>query len=280
MAPQQVASYEQVVVTSHGPVRVIAMDRTRYRNAQSRQLLRELDDAFTRGNTDPEVSVMILTSTGADFSSGHDLGTPEERADEVGQRMPVELGDREDWSWRHWTEPLQRWRRMGTPTIAAMSGYCLWGGWSLASAMDLRIAAPNVVILPHLSEFFTLPWHVSVAKAKELLFANRVIEAPEALALGMLNRVVDGDVLQASLELAEEIAQMPSDFLHAIKWSLNHVEDLRGFDASIAYANSQHLMSEWGRSEPTVPATVEGSKQPMNLLAVAMAKYKAQREAE
>ena len=264
-------------ISSRGAVRIVAMNRERYRNAQSRRLLRELDSALSEANADPQVRVIILTSTGKDFSSGHDLGTPEEVADEVGQRMPIELGDREDWSWRHWTEPLQRWRRLGTPTIAAMSGYCLWGGWSLASAMDLRIAAANVVILPHLSEFFTLPWHVSVAKAKELLFTNRVIEAPEALALGMVNQVVDGDVLEASVVVADEIAEMPADFLHAIKWSLNHVEDLRGFDASIAYANSQHLMSEWGRSKPTVPATVDGSKEPMNLLAVAMAKYKARR---
>lgn len=274
------SAYENLQVTTQGAVRIVAMDRTRYRNAQSRRLLRELDAALTHANADADVRVIILTSTGADFSSGHDLGTPEELSDEVGRRMPVELGDREDWSWQHWTEPLQRWRRLGTPTIAAMSGYCLWGGWSLASAMDLRIAAADVVILPHLSEFFTLPWHVSVAKAKELLFANRVIEAPEALSLGMVNQVVEGDVRAASLALADEIAQMPADFLHAIKWSLNHVEDLRGFDASIAYANSQHLMSEWGRSEPTVPATVDGSKQPMNLLAVAMAKFKAQQASQ
>ena len=266
---------EPLLISSLGAVRIVAMNRTRYRNAQSRRLLRELDSALVDANTDPQVRVIILTSTGKDFSSGHDLGTPEELADDAGQRMPVELADREDWSWRHWTEPLQRWRRLGTPTIAAMSGYCLWGGWSLASAMDVRIATQDVVILPHLSEFFTLPWHVSVAKAKEILFANRVIEAPEALSLGMINRVVDGDVLEASVTLATEIAEMPSDFLHAIKWSLNNVEDLRGFDASIAYANAQHLMSEWGRSEPSVPATVAGSKQPMNLLAVAMAKYKA-----
>jgi len=269
------STYEQIVLSTRGAVRIIAMDRTRYRNAQSRRLLREIDDAMLRADADNAVKVIILASTGKDFSSGHDLGTSEENADEAGPRMPIELAGREEWAWRHWTEPLQRWRRLGTPTIAAMSGYCLWGGWSLASAMDLRIATPSIVILPHLSEFFTLPWHVSVAKAKEILFSNRVVEAEEALQLGMVNRIVDGDVLEAANALAQEIAEMPADFLHAIKWSLNNVEDIAGFDASIAYANSQHLMSEWGRSKPTVSASVEGSREPMNLPAIALNKYRA-----
>jgi enoyl-CoA hydratase len=267
-------TYEQLELSTRGPVRIIAMDRTRYRNAQSRQLLREIDDAMLDADADGSVKVIILTSTGKDFSSGHDLGTPEERNDDAGPRMPIELSGREEWSWRHWTEPLQRWRRLGTPTIAAMSGYCLWGGWSLASAMDLRIATPSTVILPHLSEFFTLPWHVSIAKAKEILFANRVVEANEALELGMVNRIVNGDVVDAATEMALEIAAMPAEFLHAIKWSLNNVEDIAGFDASIAYSNSQHLMSEWGRSELTVSGPVDGSREPMNLLAIALNKYK------
>ena len=267
-------TYEQVVLSTRGPIRIIAMNRIRYRNAQSRQLLREIDDAMLSADSDDSVKVIILTSTGKDFSSGHDLGTAEEVNDDFGPRMPSALSGREEWSWRHWTEPLQRWRRLGTPTIAAMSGYCLWGGWSLASAMDLRVATPSTVILPHLSEFFTLPWHVSIAKSKEILFANRVVEAKEALEIGLVNRIVDGDVVDAAHEMAQEIATMPSEYLHAIKWSLNNVEDIAGFDASIAYSNSQHLMSEWGGSEPTNSGSVEGSQEPINLVAMALNKYK------
>lgn len=259
-----------------GRVLTIRLDRPRYRNAQSRALLRDLDAAFTAGAQDPSVKVIVLASSSGDFSSGHDLRTGEELADTASPVMPPELGPREDWAWRHWTEPLQRWRRIPKPTIAAIGGNCLWGGWSLASAMDVRVCSANVVILPHLSEYFALPWIVSVPVAKDILFRNRVITASQALAYGMVTTVCDDDEdLDArALAIAEEIAEVPPEFLRAIKTTLNGIEDMRGFDASLALANSQHLMSEWAHTDPTAQG-VAGTTETTNLVAQAIAKHRA-----
>jgi enoyl-CoA hydratase len=263
-------------VGAGGGVLVIRLDRPRYRNAQSRALLRDLDAAFAEGSADPEVRVIVLASTSEDFSSGHDLRTADELADTSSPVMPGELGAREDWSWSHWTAPLQRWRRIPKPTIAAISGNCLWGGWSLASAMDIRVCTSNAAILPHLSEYFALPWIVSVPIAKDILFRNRVITATEALAYGMVTTVCgEGDDLDETvLAIAEEIADVPSEFLRAIKTSLNGIEDMRGFDASLALSNSQHLMSEWAHTDPSAQG-VAGTADSTSLVASAIAKHRA-----
>lgn len=256
-------------------VLTIRLDRPRYRNAQSRALLRDLDAAFTAGAGDPEVKVIVLASSSGDFSSGHDLRTTEELADTASPVMPEGLGPREDWSWRHWTEPLQRWRRIPKPTIAAIGGNCLWGGWSLASAMDLRVCSSDVVILPHLSEYFALPWIVSVPVAKEILFRNRVITADEALAYRLVTTVCadDEDLAAMVLSIAEEIAEVPPEFLRAIKATLNGIEDMQGFDASLALANSQHLMSEWAHTSPAAQG-LAGTAETTNLVAQAIAKHR------
>jgi enoyl-CoA hydratase/carnithine racemase len=105
------------------------------------------------------------------------------------------------------------------PTIAAMRGYALGGGLQLALACDLRIAARGTKLalpehkygmLPDLGGTYWLPRIVGRAKAKELIFTGETIDAEEALAIGLVNRLVeDADLESAATALAERIAGQP-----------------------------------------------------------------------
>jgi enoyl-CoA hydratase/carnithine racemase len=105
------------------------------------------------------------------------------------------------------------------PTIAAIRGYALGGGMQLALACDLRIVARGTKLglpehqyglLPDLGGTYWLPRIVGPAKAKELIFTGDVIDAEEALRIGLVNRLVDeAELEQAATELAERIAGQP-----------------------------------------------------------------------
>jgi enoyl-CoA hydratase len=73
-----------------GKVARVILNRPRYRNAQSRLMLEEMDDAFRHATADSEVRVIVLSGEGEHFSAGHDLGTPEELADQQKRGFPTE----------------------------------------------------------------------------------------------------------------------------------------------------------------------------------------------
>ena len=152
----------------------ITANRPRYRNAQSRQLLEDLDAAFVEAKRDNSVHVVALFGAGDHFSGGHDLGTEEELLDR--ERRPIEEGIRGvyDHSREQFLDKSMRWREFSKPTIAGVQGYCIFGGWILASAMDIIYAATNAMFLGSNFQFFTVPWDLNVRRAKEILFESRL----------------------------------------------------------------------------------------------------------
>src|SRR5438045_7101700 len=113
-----------------GRVARVTMNRPRYRNAQSRSLLRALDDAFAAAVEDPEIRVIVLAGDGKDFSAGHDLGTPEFVEDE--KRHPrkgrTDVEKNFDYSWQEFLDMSLRWRDIPKPTIAQVHWRCIFGG--------------------------------------------------------------------------------------------------------------------------------------------------------
>ena len=104
----------------------ITANRPRYRNAQSRQLLEDLDAAFVEAKRDNRVHVVALFGAGDHFSGGHDLGTEEELLDR--ERRPIEEGIRGlyDHSREQFLDKSMRWREFSKPTIAGVQGYCIF----------------------------------------------------------------------------------------------------------------------------------------------------------
>jgi enoyl-CoA hydratase len=229
----------------------ITLDRPQYRNAQSRVLLEEMDDAFAWAVEDLEVRVITLWGAGDHFSAGHDLGTPEQREDI--ERRPAEEGLRGRYagSWDRNIDKTLRWRNAPKPTIAAVQGYCIFAGWMVASAMDVIFAADDALFLGANFQYFSIPWDLHHRKTKEILFESRFISAQEAHEYGLVNRVVPRDRLEAEvLAYAGRVAENDPFQLRMIKQAVNQAQDAQGFTESIVGGFNAHILSSTGESDP------------------------------
>ena len=236
--------FTQLLFEKIGPVGRITLNRPRYRNAQSTTLLKELDRAFEQSAEDDEVKVVILAGAGDHFSAGHDLGTPDEQENPQSYYNTKGLRNRHIGSWQLFLDNTLRWRDLPKPTIAQVQGYCIFGGYMFAAAMDLIVAAEDAMFLPSLTQYFSAPWDLGVRKAKEILFQSRFIDAAEALRSGLVNLVVPRNELeQATIAFANQIAETDAFTLRLMKFAINLAQDEMGFHNAVRNAHSHHFLT-------------------------------------
>ena len=273
--------YQDITYEVVDGVARITANRPRYRNAQSTPMLIEMDHAFEQANFDPEVRVIVLAGAGDHFSAGHDLGTPEE-TEYRSTKYKIQEGVRGRYNHtrEQFVDKTLRWRNVQKPTIAAVQGYCIFGGWIIASAMDVIFASEDAMFLGTNFQYFSIPWDIHHRKAKEILFESRFVDAAEALDLGLGNRVVPRDQLDAEvMEYAATVAENDPFQLRMIKLAVNGAQDAQGFNQHITAAHSSFLLSSQGEKDPDYAlATPSGSRRPM--VQQAMAKYEAARKGE
>ncbi len=239
-------------------VATVSLNRPRYRNAQSRLLLEALDRMLTRAVDDPEVRVIVVRGEGEHFSSGHDLGTAEELADREARPYPPGAGGAQRRSWDLNVANTLRWRELPKPTIAAVQGWCIYGGWMVASAMDLIVAADDAKFLPAHFQYFSVPWDFNPRRAKELLWLAEVVTAETAQEAGFVSRVVPRSRLDAEAhDLAVRIARMDPFAAAMIKRSVNEMQDHMGFRTAVTAAHSTYLLLQEGGQ--VVPPGQEGA---------------------
>jgi enoyl-CoA hydratase/carnithine racemase len=197
------ADPQLLYAVEHGVAR-ITLNRPERRNALSWELVDDLRGAFARAKADPAVRVCVLTGTGDKaFCAGADL-TPD---------RPVTHEDR-----GRLADLFRDLYALGKPTIAQVRGYALAGGFGLALACDLVVAADdavfgtpevNVGLWPHI---ITVPLVRSMPPkvALELMLTGRRVDAAEAQRIGFVTRVVPVDSLDAAVdELASTLAAKP-----------------------------------------------------------------------
>jgi enoyl-CoA hydratase len=194
-----------------GAAAVVTIDRQERRNAVDGPTAELLQEAYDRFVADHDARVMVLTGAGGiAFCAGADLKTIES----FGPRMDDPRG------------PLGFTRDTSPkPTIAAISGWCLAGGLELALWCDLRIATETAALgyperrwgVPLVDGGTQrLPRIVGLGRALDLILTGRLVEASEALAMGLVTEVVpDGRHLERSLEIAEGLASFPQDTMLA-----------------------------------------------------------------
>ncbi|WP_369133727.1 enoyl-CoA hydratase/isomerase family protein [Modestobacter sp. I12A-02662] len=192
---------------TRGHVRVLTLDRPERRNALSGALQADLVEEFLACATDLDVRAVVLTGTGPAFCAGFDLKEIRE-ADRRGEpfRPPMNRPG------RNLFEVLGE---TYVPVIAALNGHAVAGGFELALACDIRIAAPGIKMgLPEAKigmganyGSVVLPKRIPTGLALELLFTGDYVDSEELARWGLVNRVVAADdVLPEALRLAERIA--------------------------------------------------------------------------
>lgn len=234
---------EEVLYEARGAIALITLNRPRYRNAQSWKLLDALDGALERAMQDETVRIAVVRGAGEHFSSGHDLGTPEQLADKEARGVPDQgLSFYE--AFRYYNLDItMKWRHLPKPTIAMVRGYCIYGGWMIAAAMDLVFASPDARFLAGLVEYFSIPWDIPPRKAKELLFESRFIDAEEARELGFVNRVHAAEELEPeTLAYAARVAENDPLALRMSKLAINKAQDEQGFRTGVEAAFADYMV--------------------------------------
>jgi len=223
-------------------IAMVRLNRPEFRNAQSRLMLEEMDQAFLQAERDTEVKVVILQGKGEHFSSGHDLGTREEKEDEEARPYPEGATGQLQKSWDLFVDTSLRWRDLKKPTIAQVQGYCIFGGYLIASVMDLIVASEDAKFLPSHLQLFTAPWDLGIRRAKAVLFENRFMSAQEAYEYGLVHKVVPrNELAEQTWAQAKRIARNDSLALRMIKSSINSAEDAMGYRTSVHSAHGNFM---------------------------------------
>lgn len=237
----------------------ITMNRPQFNNAQNSQMTYALDAAFRRAVDDDAVRVIVLRGKGRHFSAGHDIGTPGRDVNKSFERAHL-------W-WDHVNKPgvefnyareqevyvgmCRRWHDIPKPTIAMVQGACVAGGLMLAWVCDLIVASEDAFFqdpvlrmgIPGV-EYFAHAQELNPRIAKEFLFLGERLPARRAHAMGMVNRIVAPDALEAeTLALAARIAAQPRLGLALAKQVLNRAEELQGLRATIDMAYGYHQLA-------------------------------------
>jgi 2-(1,2-epoxy-1,2-dihydrophenyl)acetyl-CoA isomerase len=210
----------------HDGVGLIQLNRPEKMNAIGALTRKQLGDAIKQAERDEAVRVVVLTGSGRAFCSGADVT---EMIGDGGMRTPEDVGN----VLRNEYMPmLTRLRTMPKPVIAAMNGPAVGIGASYALACDIRIATPEAYILeafvniglaPDGGVSWLLPRLVGTGIAYEMFFSGKPLQAADAHRLGVINRLVPAEKLEAEVrELASQLASQPKQALAAAKRAVNH----------------------------------------------------------
>jgi enoyl-CoA hydratase len=194
---------ELVLTERDGAVAVLALNRPEALNALSDALMIELVETLQELDRDGEVRCIVLAGNDKAFAAGADIA-------ELARSSAIDL---------YYQRRIERWdtiRGLWTPLVAAVSGYCLGGGCELAMACDLIVASESakfgqpetgVGVIPGAGGTQRLTRAVGKALAMDVILSGRFLSAQEALAAGLVARVVgDGEWLDEAKRVAAEIA--------------------------------------------------------------------------
>lgn len=210
----------------HGPLRVLSINRPERRNALSPELCLAFEAAASRAADDDGVRAVLVRGEGGTFCVGGDVKAMAEGA---GRELTLE---QRTLALRQRMEVSRTLHRMAKPTVAAIGGAAAGAGLSIALACDFRVAARSAKITTAFAKVgvsgdFGGSWFmthvVGTAKARELYLTPRTLSADEALALGLVTKVVDDVSFEAeALAFARALAEGPSVALAYMKRNLNN----------------------------------------------------------
>lgn len=238
-----------VHVERHGPVTVVVLDRPEVRNAVDTGHARLLHDAFTAFDADDDAAVAVLTGAGGTFCAGADLGAVAAgtmRAEPPSVAGPAPMG------------PTRL--ALTKPVVAAVEGHAVAGGLELALWCDLRVADPAATFGVFCRRWgvplidggtVRLPRVVGRSRALDMVLTGRAVDAAEAYAWGLANRVsAPGAALAEAVALAEQLAALPQACLRSDRASTLEAWTLPDEEA---------LAAEWEHGAAVLREAVAGA---------------------
>lgn len=199
---------DMIKTATDGRVATITLDRPEALNALNTQLMEELVEAASGFDGDPGIGAIIITGNERAFAAGADI-----------KELAVQ-----DYSSMYASDffaPWDRFAKLRTPKIAAVSGYALGGGCELAMMCDIILAADNakfgqpevkIGCIPGIGGTQRLTRLIGRARAMDLILTGRMVDAAEAYALGLVSRVVpSAELMNVAQETAATIAGYAKD---------------------------------------------------------------------
>ena len=241
-------TYEQIAVDREGAVARITLNRPDKLNALTQVMSDELVDAFGAAREDTEVRAVLLTGAGRGFCAGQDLS---EFRGNLDQGEPPNIREHLEHAY-HKLIPVMV--EIPKPVVCAVNGVAAGAGVSLAVACDVRIASEaarftqafvKIGLVPDSGGTWLLPRAIGLAKALELSISGDMVDADEALRIGLVSRVVAADALEKeSLDYAAGLAALPTAAIGEAKALFRDATgtDLR--EALKAEADAQARMGE------------------------------------
>lgn len=218
-----------ITIEQRGAVRILAIDRADRRNAVDTATAVELEHAVRDASDDPDTHALVLTGVGEHFSAGGDVADILEHVASADDRDLLAL--------------LRTFHRLVVeiwesrlPVVAAVSGVAYGGAFNLALACDLVVLSADARlcqvfvhrgVVPDVGGAWLLPRLVGMQRAKELMLLAPVVDAQQALDLGLANAVeADADAtLTAAVDRAQQMAALPSYTVALAKKLINHSAD-------------------------------------------------------
>jgi enoyl-CoA hydratase/carnithine racemase len=241
-------------VERDGPIVVLRLNRPAARNAVNAELREALDEELGRLAADTGALVVILTGAGPAFCAGGDVRDMGRRLSSAPGKMAVDGWRRQ----RRTLEMVTALHRLSQVTIAALNGPAVGLGMDLALACDFIVAGPGSWLaasfvdrglIPDGGSLYFLPRRVGLARAKELMFSGRRVEASEAAAMGLVDMAVErGEVLDAARQQASRFVDKSGPALMLMKAVLNQsfespletVASLGHAAQAICYTTDEH----------------------------------------
>ena len=225
---------EPVLVETDGPVLKVTLNRPDKLNSFNEAMHLALRAAVGRAEAEPEIRAVLLTGAGRGFCAGQDLGDRN-----VGADQELDLGATIE---AFYNPLIRRLRALEKPVVCAVNGVAAGAGANLALACDILLAARSarfiqafcrIGLVPDSGGTYFLPRLVGEARARALALTGEAVTADQALAWGMVWRVVEDERLQDEAhELTKRLAAGPTKGLGLIKRALN---------ASLAHTLDQQL---------------------------------------
>jgi enoyl-CoA hydratase len=226
--------FDCIELRIEGPIAHIRLNRPDKLNAINGAMVSELHRALDDAEASPQVRVITLQGSGRAFCSGFDLGEMSSDIDAVATRCTLSADF--DIIMRFWHSPK--------PTLAAVHGYALGGGFELAMACDMTIATEDAVFGEPEPKFgsgivaLLLPWITGPKQAKEmLLFGNDRVSAQKAYEMGLVNLLTKPDALAQELTaVAGRCAMLDAEAVRLTKSAINRSYSMMGFEEALRQA--------------------------------------------